>query len=351
MHEHELGSGSFGSIIKTKCNGVYRAVKFEKKITGMLCNEFRLYNILYHNKVHVCEKFKNELIVPGPFNFASDSLNNFLTMDLCEISLDKIKTLKYKNYYYIFNKMISISYYLYVNNIIHRDIKPDNFMLKHTTRGYELVLIDFGLSKIKHSHLKQYKNINNNIIGTWRYMSLNIHMGYDYTYVDDIISMIYTMYEIIHNGVLPWSGYVKDHVNFSKNNKNKTNKKSCTNIGDNTNNDNNTISNTIKTNNISNITNRTNITNISSDNDDIIIDNVCDIVHEEIDSDNEIVYCKTINTVPEIKLCTNLRHGLRKKHHYMIDILDTLYCVNGSFNMKEFYNKYVNKIGEIPLSL
>lgn len=63
--------------------------------------------------------------------------------------------------------------------MIHRDVKPDNFVMGIDTKGYKVYLIDFGLAKNfidKDGKHIPYKD-NKNLTGTARYASLNTHLG------------------------------------------------------------------------------------------------------------------------------------------------------------------------------
>ena len=76
--------------------------------------------------------------------------------------------------------MITRLHFCHSKNYIHRDLKPDNFLIGVAKNSHILYLIDFGLAKRfrdkkTHQHIPYREN--KNLTGTARYASINAHLG------------------------------------------------------------------------------------------------------------------------------------------------------------------------------
>ena len=92
--------------------------------------------------------------------------------------------------------------------VIHRDIKPQNIMLKNGM----LYFIDFGFSTFYIDSYGEHailQNNHENIIGTPKYVSINIHNGITPFRRDDLISLGY-MYLFLLCRELPWDNLYKN---------------------------------------------------------------------------------------------------------------------------------------------
>ena len=102
--------------------------------------------------------------------------------------------------------------FIHSKNIIHRDIKPDNFVLGLDNKSHIIYILDFGLSKKfrssrTHQHIKF--SVNKKLTGTARYASINALKGCEQSRRDDLEAIGYVLLYFLR-GSLPWQGL---HVN------------------------------------------------------------------------------------------------------------------------------------------
>ncbi|MQL81498.1 hypothetical protein Taro_013955 [Colocasia esculenta] len=201
--------------------------------------------------------------IPNVRWFGVEGDYNVLVMDLLGPSLEDLfnfcsRKLSLKTVLMLADQMINRIEYVHSKSFLHRDIKPDNFLMGLGRRANQVYIIDFGLAKkyrdsSTHQHIPgsaaageevrsigfstvgastvghgmssrrlvtptsvsapnckfscvlNYSRENKNLTGTARYASVNTHLGIEQSRRDDLESLGYVLMYFLR-GSLPWQG-------------------------------------------------------------------------------------------------------------------------------------------------
>ncbi|EPS74319.1 hypothetical protein M569_00434 [Genlisea aurea] len=202
----KIGAGSFGELylglnVQT---GEEVAVKLESVKTKhpQLYYESKLYMLL-----------QGGTGIPHLKWFGVEGEYNAMVIDLLGPSLEDLfnycnRKFTLKTVLMLADQFINRVEYMHSRGFLHRDIKPDNFLMGLGRKANQVYMIDFGLAK-KYRDLHTHKHIpyreNKNLTGTARYASVNTHLGVEQSRRDDLESLGYVLMYFIR-GSLPWQG-------------------------------------------------------------------------------------------------------------------------------------------------
>ncbi|CAN8007827.1 unnamed protein product [Ixodes pacificus] len=202
----KIGSGSFGDIYlgTNITTGEEVAIKLE-------CIKTK------HPQLHIESKFykmmQGGVGIPLIKWCGSEGDYNVMVMELLGPSLEDLfnfcnRKFSLKTVLLLADQLVSRVEYIHSKNFIHRDIKPDNFLMGLGKKGNLVYIIDFGLAK-KYRDSRTHNHIpyreNKNLTGTARYASINTHLGIEQSRRDDLESLGYVLM-YFNRGSLPWQG-------------------------------------------------------------------------------------------------------------------------------------------------
>lgn len=202
----KLGSGSFGEIYKG----------FDLKSNSDVAIKLEPNNSRHPQLDHEAKVYKLLQGGPGiPNIYWNGQAGDYVAMviDMLGPSLEDLFTFTKKKFslktvLLLADQMIQRIEYFHTHYFLHRDVKPDNFLISGG-RNHELIyIIDYGLAK-KYFNPQTSEHIpyrdNKSLTGTARYASLNTHMGIEQSRRDDLEGIGYVLMYFLR-GSLPWQG-------------------------------------------------------------------------------------------------------------------------------------------------
>ena len=204
-----LGRGSFGYIYLVEYQNKLYAMKLENTKKGyyILDKEIYLMIHLYGPRI------------PYAKSFGQCGYYNVLVMELLGKSLEDIKLMLPSKKMTIpcvcklSYQMLQILEHIHRKSFLHRDVKPDNFIMGIGPNSHLLYMIDFGFAKTYRdpttlAHHPMQKGAG--ITGTARFASINTLSGYTQSRRDDLESLGYVIVYIA-KGTLPWANIKCDN--------------------------------------------------------------------------------------------------------------------------------------------
>lgn len=202
----KIGGGSFGELFLgvNVQNGEEVGIKLEPART-------KHPQLHYESKIYML--LQGGTGIPQLKWFGVEGEYNVMVIDLLGPSLEDLfnycnRKFSLKTVLMLADQLINRVEYMHSRGFLHRDIKPDNFLMGLGRKANQVYIIDYGLAK-KYRDLQTHKHIpyreNKNLTGTARYASVNTHLGVEQSRRDDLESLGYVLMYFLR-GSLPWQG-------------------------------------------------------------------------------------------------------------------------------------------------
>eukprot|EP01064_Diplonema_japonicum_P018387 TRINITY_DN2707_c0_g1_i1.p1 TRINITY_DN2707_c0_g1~~TRINITY_DN2707_c0_g1_i1.p1 ORF type:complete len:330 (+),score=72.56 TRINITY_DN2707_c0_g1_i1:56-991(+) len=142
----KIGEGTYGTVYKAKDKQTgdlvaLKCIRLDNEEEGVTCTAIREVSLLkelkHPNIVKLHTVDLNEKKLTLVFEYLDMDLKNYLDSNKGHVTLDQVKN--------FMSQLLMSIHYCHHRNVLHRDLKPQNLLIRQSTG--ELKLADFGLGK------------------------------------------------------------------------------------------------------------------------------------------------------------------------------------------------------------
>jgi casein kinase 1 len=199
-----IASGSFGNVFEARHKKTNELVALKVPVK----NDTRDGQRALLEEAKIYKRISNESKGVTSMKVIQHKDRKIIVMKLLGPSLESLlhkhKRFTVKSVIRLAISMIGIIKYIHSCGYLHRDIKPDNFVIGHDELS-KLYCIDFGLAKkyIKKNGDHIEFSSDRKFCGTARYASIAAHKNQEQARKDDLESIAYLLV-YLYKGKLPW---------------------------------------------------------------------------------------------------------------------------------------------------
>jgi len=206
-----IGKGSFGVAYESLdlLTNERIAIKLERKREDRRSSQSAAVNT---REITILEKLEKCARVPRLIWHGQYKQYRVMALELQGMNLSDLydicdRQFSLKTAIYILIECIYCMEDIHCKGIVHRDIKPQNFIVNRDPTSNKLYVIDFGLSSWFKTSVGGHIPFNDQCspVGTARYASINNHKGVHQTRRDDLESIGYMIVFFLKKE-LPWQG-------------------------------------------------------------------------------------------------------------------------------------------------
>ena len=201
-----IGRGSFGQIWLAFDRTLNRRVAI--KVEKQTCPHPQLLH-----EAKVLRRLQGGPGLPQVFDVGSTPSLTYMAENLLGPTIEELfcsckHRLSVKSVAMIGEQVLCRLHYIHAKHYLHRDMKPDNWLVGLKGQEHLIYVVDFGLAKkyrnpCNEEHI-EYRE-GKNLTGTSRYTSINTHLGIEQSRRDDLEGLAYVLIYLLR-GSLPWQG-------------------------------------------------------------------------------------------------------------------------------------------------